>query len=250
MTYQNTAPKDFYFYGSNDGTNFDLLYTGSDQILWLASESRLFTLKQQVNYRYYKLMIIANNGHASASGFTLLKFWQSDSINSSVTNKNASLTYCLPSNSTLAMIQRKNDSREGLLGFTNDLDNYGTLWMINNKGQAQIPMSKLKYDVIFDGNANTLNTEYIFSKSIIDYKKIVFHLSIYLKAFSKWVYGYSSTVDSNSTDVLTFNRYDDQYSNVYLNWSMISNHSFIISTKVIGSGGYSDIRIHKVDGIY
>ncbi|WP_312369047.1 discoidin domain-containing protein [Lachnoclostridium sp.] len=169
-------PKDFILYGSNDGINFEQIIEINNQILWkygTEAERRLYRLNKSVAFRFYRLNIITNNGFAySACGN--IKFWQDDGITETITNKKASLAYCLPKNSTLIMKQRQSDPREGLLGYADDSDNYGTLWMIGKDGKAIIPKAAIAdYDVLFDGVANTISTPYTMSKSYKEYSYLL-----------------------------------------------------------------------------
>jgi hypothetical protein len=241
------TPKSFILYGSNDDIIYEQLLSVNNQILWTVGEGRLYKINSSVNYRYYRINIAEGNT-GSIIGIGELKFWQDDGTTTSVINKNASLTYCLPSNTTQAMNQRQNDSREGLLGFANDSDNYGTLWMINNKGHAQIPIAGTKSDVLFDGNANIVNSTYNLSNSITKYKFLIF-------------FGDSSTVDGNcigmaSTYIMipNVNRIGhilylgntSAYS--LINFKLNSESSFIVTYK--GTTTYSpDIKVTKVIGV-
>jgi hypothetical protein len=156
MTYQDTAPKSFALYGSNDNATYDLIKSFSNEIYWLATENRLFKLDKQVSYRYYKLILSSNNGHATATGFSSLKFWKDDGTTPTVTISKASTNYCLPRSSTLAIKQKQNDSREGLLGYANDDGNYGDLYLVNKIGKSQMPAARIKMDTLFDGAATTV----------------------------------------------------------------------------------------------
>lgn len=169
------CPNTFILYGSNDNIIFEQIIEISDQILWNPSEGRLFKLSSKVSYRYYRISISKNNGHSSYVGIGEIKFWQDDGVQPEpITNSKASLNYCLPKNSTFAMKQRSMDPREGLLGFANDPDNYGTLWMVDNKGKAMIPMASMaNADILFNGVANKTNTAYTLASKYTDYKYIL-----------------------------------------------------------------------------
>ncbi len=181
------APKDFNLYGSNDGLSFTLIEAHLNEILWNSGESRLFLLKQSVTFQYYRLNIITNNGYATYSQIGEIKFWKNNGIIPSNSNNTMSMTLGLSHNSTLSMKQRVNDNREGLLGFADDSDNYGTLWMINNKGQAEIPKAAITDgSVLFNGLISAINSIITFSESIDKYK-------------------YLLVTAGNSTNNLTFN---------------------------------------------
>jgi hypothetical protein len=172
----NQFPKTFILYGSNDDIVYDYIKKVDSQILWAynaTKETRMFLLDAPVIYRYYKLVISENNGYSAYVSIGELKFWQDDGATQTITNLKASMNYCLPRNTTLAFNQRQNDSREGMLAYANDIDNYGTLWMINNKGQAQIPLARTKNDVLFDGVANTKNVPYVMINSYKKYNSLL-----------------------------------------------------------------------------
>lgn len=163
-------PKSFILYGSNDDIKYEQILPVSEQVMWVKKEERLFVLSNSINFRYYRITVTSNNGHIYTA-IGKIKFWQDDTITPTITNTKASMNYCLPKNSTLAMTQRQNDEREGLLGFANDSDNYGTLWMIDNKGQAIIPKANMtNYDTLFDGFNNTKFTTVTLSKDISKYR--------------------------------------------------------------------------------
>jgi hypothetical protein len=169
----NQHPKDFSLMGSNDGVNFQTIFTPSPQTNWGVVESRLFELGFSVSFRYYKIDIKTNNG----GGITVISeiiFWQEDGVTDFIENKKASLNYCLPKASTHVMKNRQNDNREGLLGFANDNNQeYGTLYMVDSKGQAIIPKASMATPtVLFDGNANAIGN-YTLTQSIADFKYII-----------------------------------------------------------------------------
>jgi hypothetical protein len=165
----NVSPKSFLLYGSSDDIVYEKLMECNNEILWLLSEERIYKLPIDVSYRYYKIIINSNNNYSNFSALNEVRFWQDDGAITAITNIEASMDYCLPKNSTLAMNQRQNDAREGLLGFANDGNNYGTLYLINHTGKAQIPMAALaNADVLFDGLAGTSDMDYSINN---DYKK-------------------------------------------------------------------------------
>lgn len=173
------APKEFSLYGSNDGAIYEKIYS-TTETNWLASiETRLFKLNTTYKYRYYKISTASNNGYvAGGNPHTIIfaiRFYKDDGIQPEpVSSSKASLNYCLPKNSTPNMEQRQNDPREGLLGFANDPDDrYGTLYMIDNKGQAIIPKAGTKYDLLWEGSVSADNTIINLSNKISDYKLLM-----------------------------------------------------------------------------
>lgn len=61
-TSQASAPRDWTFEGSNDGTNWVVLDTQSNQINWEPKEKREFTFSNSSKYKIYRLNVSANNG--------------------------------------------------------------------------------------------------------------------------------------------------------------------------------------------
>lgn len=170
--YNTTSPKNFTLQGSNDGINYKDLKSFSNEVNWTHGETRIFVLDNEYSYPYFRLNITANNGYGviEIGELKFLRDYHTEYINSTKT----SLLYCLPKNTTNAMISRLNDFREGLLGFANDGDNYGTLWMVDNKGKAMIPMASMaNADILFNGVANKTNTAYTLASKYTDYKYIL-----------------------------------------------------------------------------
>lgn len=61
--YENQSPKDWYFEGSNDGINYDVLDTVTNQTNWTANETRSFVCDITNLYQYYRLKFLSNNGN-------------------------------------------------------------------------------------------------------------------------------------------------------------------------------------------
>src|SRR6185312_1956906 len=68
------APKDFNILGSNDGVNFDVLSQIQNQTGWLQNQRRDFDFVNSNHYRYYRLQILTNNGHANFTTVGEIKF--------------------------------------------------------------------------------------------------------------------------------------------------------------------------------
>jgi hypothetical protein len=61
--YYNTSnPRDWTFQGSNNGTDWTILHTVTNQTGWATSQTKEFSFTNEAAYRYYKLDITANNG--------------------------------------------------------------------------------------------------------------------------------------------------------------------------------------------
>jgi hypothetical protein len=56
------APKDWTFEGSDDGVNWDVLDTISDETGWSAGERREYTIDNPSEYTYYRINISGNDG--------------------------------------------------------------------------------------------------------------------------------------------------------------------------------------------
>ena len=66
--YATRDPKDFQLEGSNDGTNWTLLDSQSNQTSWGDHEARFFEFTNRTPYSYYKFTITANNGASDYTG--------------------------------------------------------------------------------------------------------------------------------------------------------------------------------------
>lgn len=65
-TYADRAPKNWTMQGSNDNSTWDTLDTVTNQTAWGDAEKRSFICDVQTTaYRYFQLVISANNGNAS-----------------------------------------------------------------------------------------------------------------------------------------------------------------------------------------
>ena len=243
------TPKNFILYGSNDDISYEKIYEANNEILWHTKELRLFKLQNYVSYRYYKITFSANNGNISYTGVGYIKFWQDDDIVSYISNRNASLHYCLSKNTTDNIMSRQNDEREGLLGFANDFDNYGTLYMINNRGRAIIPISSTKQELIFSGNASTTGI-YSTSKTFNTYKSINITANIVSSSVTSLTTitipvddfllstsssSYRISIPSNATNI--------GYIDIYY----VSENTFNITVTL---GDFTSIAITKIYGIY
>jgi hypothetical protein len=244
------SANNFILYGSNDNILYEQIISINNQALWTIKEGRLYRLPASVTYRYYKL-ILNNNGGTNLS-ISEVKLWQDDGATTTVTNVEASMDYCLPKNSTLAMNQRQNDNREGLLGFANDGDNYGTLWMINHIGKAQIPMAGVKYDVLFDGIASTSGIPYSLSKPFTKYKSLIIMGGFQngSRAVNVMLIPVKSIAISNATNDIgyslsSFSKGDCYY---YCDFYFDTEESFVINA--ISNAWWTGISISKVYGMY
>lgn len=230
----------FILYGSNDNIIFEELKTVANQNYWSPTETRIFKLSESVTFRYYRINIVSNNGSTIYSDIGDIKFWQDtdEGTVTYITNKEASETRMLPKNTTLNMKQRQNDPREGLLGFANDSANYGTLWMINDKGNAQVARAAMADgDVIFEGSATSGNL----TKAISNYKYILVSMNGQLKL----------SMPINTKDIpgtFGFSIYALTSANVYAAVNFTSTNTFSITDARI-SGWTVPFTVTRIIGI-
>lgn len=59
------SPKGWVFEGSNNGSSWTVLDTKANQSAWAISERRVFATTNTTSYRYYRIRITANQGHAN-----------------------------------------------------------------------------------------------------------------------------------------------------------------------------------------
>ncbi len=71
------SPKNFIVEGSNDDLNWDLLGDFNEITGWAQNEKRTFALRYTDNYKYYRLTIVQNNGHATLCGIGELELFES-----------------------------------------------------------------------------------------------------------------------------------------------------------------------------
>ncbi|OXS74277.1 hypothetical protein B1B04_09120 [Lysinibacillus sp. KCTC 33748] len=60
--YTTSSPKTFVMQGSDDGINYFDISRTFNETDWKANETRLFTLKSQYSFRYYRLKVFTVNG--------------------------------------------------------------------------------------------------------------------------------------------------------------------------------------------
>lgn len=244
-------PKTFILYGSNDDSSFEQIMKIDNQILWNPLESRLYKLPSSAQYRYYRLNITENGG-GTIIVIGELKFWQDNQALAYVTGGKASQVHTLSKNSTFNIKSRINDPREGLLGFACDDDNYGTLWLVNNKGTAQIPRAgMMTAEPIFDGAANTISTTYTMTQSYKRYKYLLIMggtTSGTLVTMSNLIptktiilsktYQYTLAVTGNSSYYY------------YMTFDFTSETTFKLDDKAGVGTGWTDPAISKIFGLY
>ena len=66
--YATTSPNDWVLEGSNDDSSWTTLDTQTDITSWASGTPKTYTLAAEASYRYYRITISENNGHASYCG--------------------------------------------------------------------------------------------------------------------------------------------------------------------------------------
>lgn len=251
--YSTVAPKSFALYGSNSSmtTGFELLYSGDNEIYWNSKESRMFKLKETYSYRYYKLIIISNNGHASSCGLGLFKFYQDDGTTPVIENRNNSMRYCLPHGSKLRLDNLTSDLTY-MLATESDGDNEGTLRIVDNSGKFIVPKAGQKLRKLWSGVATTVQTLTL-DDMIENYSSIVLVANYAtgtgaIEGKTTISYPVAEAEYYDSEFILTLSLYSGSTAKVpYIYFKMKNNQLTITS---IGTGGYQLPRLISVYGIY
>jgi hypothetical protein len=82
-TSAGSAPKNWTFEGSNDGTNWTILDTQTNQINWTNSQRKEYLFNNTIAYLYYRINISTNNG-GRWLGIGELEMFESNNIISSM----------------------------------------------------------------------------------------------------------------------------------------------------------------------
>ncbi|MCY4045266.1 MAG: VCBS domain-containing protein [Cellvibrionales bacterium] len=93
------APKEWQLLGSDDGQNFVVLDTQSDQTNWSPYETRLYQLSEVASFQYYRIHILKNNGNGyqGLDGFQLFSLSESSALS---VDENSQLTLDVLANAT------------------------------------------------------------------------------------------------------------------------------------------------------
>lgn len=67
-----SAPKNWTFEGSNDGTTWTTLDTQASAATWGVAEKRIFSITNTTAYRYYRVNVSANQGGASGQDLVMI----------------------------------------------------------------------------------------------------------------------------------------------------------------------------------
>lgn len=248
------AIKDFQLYG--------ITPTGKEILLLDSSleSDQLFELKEYNvevirGFNIFKFKCLnchpGNGGNEINLGRLLLYGIEGARVGtiSEVSHKNASHLATLPMNTTANILKKYNDFRTGLLGMANDGENFGTLYVINKTGRAQLIQTKMKTDVLFEGIAKGLNDRYTLGHDIRNYR--------YIEVFASITTNSQVSKISNTIDVSNIAHTDNEFLfnftidgttrsiNIKLN---DDNISFTITSLELG--GAESIQICKVIGVY
>ena len=209
-----------------------------------------FELDDLVDYRYYRFDITEGR-NAINKVYLYLEDSALDKT-SKCDHGMASSRYTLPMNTTLNILNKTNDSREGLLGMANDNDNYGSLYVVGKDGGSHLTMSGIKSEIIFEGTANVLNQSYLLLKSINNFKFIILYNNG----------SYSGETREGSGIILSTDKLIEKYSTKYaLSISAAANSSNIetmlhfnndkeFTIDQIYNKNWINNGIYKIIGIY
>ena len=78
----NYAPSAFTFSGSNNGSQFDTIYSVSGLSAWTVGANRVFDLGKTVSYRYYKVNVTAIRNNNTWIGLNRIAFSKKKYVNS------------------------------------------------------------------------------------------------------------------------------------------------------------------------
>lgn len=90
------APGSWTFQGSNDGSTWTTLDTQTSVATWAAGEKRTYKTANTTSYRYYRINITANKGHASLVQIAELEFLNSPTNTDLLTVQIDSARYIKP----------------------------------------------------------------------------------------------------------------------------------------------------------
>lgn len=252
--YSTTAPKTFVLYGSNtSSTNgFEVLYKGTNEILWNSTESRMFRLDNTYSYRYYKLTIIENNGHAQATGLGLLKFYQDDGVTPTINSTYQTQRRALPYG-TRARLESLTYELPNMLAVENDGDNEGTLRVTNHAGKFKVAKAGQKVRKLWNGVATT-TTALTLEDMIENYSSIVLVANYstgsgVIEGKTTQTYPVAESEFYDNEFLITLSLYSSSSAKApYIYFKMKGNE---LTITAIGAGGFTQSpRLISVYGIY
>ena len=243
----NGTPKYFILYGSNDDLIYEKIHQEENEINWIAGETRLYKLSQEVSFRYYKLSIVSTVTYNYVT-ITEIGFYQDDGITPTENSKTVSRRYTLPFGSKLRLDNLTSDLTY-MLATEDDGENEGTLRIVNHAGKFIVPKAGQKMDLLFDGNANTTGN-FSLSKSINEYTSIRIIADMYSTSTNR----NSISQDRTVTEILSKVGNDIVFSSTpassiyrYITINFTNDTSFNV-TEILKANG--NPCIEKIYGIY
>lgn len=170
-----SMPKSFELQGSYDDVTYIKMDERPTESGWDLGEQRVYKLRNPVDYRYYKLVVKSDNGYKYA--IFGMKFFELQYIYN-VSHKRAFYAQTLPMSNTQKILAKTDDTREGLLGMANDVQNYGDLYVVGRDGKSHLTKAGIKMETIFEGKTAAL-ADYDLVHSINKYKEIRIHATGY-----------------------------------------------------------------------
>lgn len=247
LMHRNVYPegmvKEFKLLGSNDNSSFTEIIH-SIETGWQNLETRGFNF-DPVEYKHYRLSILSNNGWSICTSIGEMSLLYNTDYDENISHIKSNLTYTLPMNTTINILNKINDAREGLLGMANDNDNYGDLYVVGKDGKSHLTKSGTKSEIIWEGVCSTTNVEMILNKSIQNYKYILFEITI------------DGQTNFKCCEVIPINNVTQSYNVISSKYNTTSSFwytSIFVNERTfkIESINYSGLKpvISKVIGIY
>lgn len=246
------CPKEFILYGSNDGGFYEQIKQVTNQIQWSKKEGRLYNLDFPVNYRYYKIQIISNNGKSTFTAIGEIKFYQDDGTTPVIENRKNSLKYTLPFGSKLRLDNLTSDLNY-MLATENDGDNFGTLRVVNEAGKFEMAKAGQKIRKLWGGVATTVST-LILDDTIENYSSIILVANYSTGSGvieGKTAQSYPVIESSGGANefLITLSLYSGSTAKApYIYFKMEGNQ---LNITAIGTGGFSQLpRLVSIYGVY
>ncbi|PYE51669.1 discoidin domain-containing protein [Paenibacillus barcinonensis] len=157
----NGMPKSWTFEGSNDGTNWNILDTRTNQDNWQTKEERVYSFSNVTQYLNYRVNCSLNNGGANLSIGYLAMNYQAPPVSkillssfNGVYSLKDSSAYKLNTDSEKNFISYGADSTSSFNGYLTkmkDIKNTSTALGSSKTYEHSIDMSKLRVDKIVLG---------------------------------------------------------------------------------------------------
>lgn len=246
------TPKSFKLYGSDDDLSYDLILSLENEVLWTPQETRLYNFPFEVTYRYYKIIISANNGYSSYLGIGEIKFYQDDGTTPVIENRNNSLRYTLPYGSKLRLDNLTSDLSY-MLATENDGDNFGTLRVVGENGNFEMAMAGQKIRKLWGGVATTVST--LTLEDIIENYSSIVLVANYatgsgvIEGKTTQTYPVIESTGYANEFLITLSLYSGSTAKApYIYFKMEGNQ---LNITAIGTGGFSQLpRLVSIYGVY